>query len=62
MLMLFSEWDADFATEAYRQQVQVLAQHQVRLINGSTMSFCSFSLVSLVTYLIMFVVDGGFGK
>lgn len=25
---LFSEWDADFATEAYRQQV-ALAQHQV---------------------------------
>lgn len=38
--MLFSEWDADFATEAYRQQVEVLAQHQVRLINASAMSFC----------------------
>lgn len=31
MLMLFSEWDADFATEAYRQQVEVLAQHQVKI-------------------------------
>jgi len=41
ILILFSEWDADFATEAYRQQVEVLAQHQVRLISASTMSCIS---------------------
>lgn len=27
--LLISGWDADFATEAYRQQVEALAQHQV---------------------------------
>lgn len=44
--MLFAEWDADFATEAYRQQVEALAQHQVRvrLINASAMSFCISAL------------------
>lgn len=26
-------WDADFATTAYRQQVEALAQHQVCWIN-----------------------------
>lgn len=45
-LMLFAEWDADFATEAYRQQVEALAQHQVRvkLNNASAMSFCISAL------------------
>lgn len=27
--LLISGWDSDFATEAYRQQVEALAQHQV---------------------------------
>lgn len=44
MLMLFAEWDANFATEAYRQQVEALAQHQVRLTNATAMSFCISAL------------------
>ncbi|CAL9220576.1 unnamed protein product [Arabidopsis halleri] len=27
--LVYEKWDADFATEAYRQQVEVLAQHQL---------------------------------
>ncbi|KAF5731979.1 hypothetical protein HS088_TW18G00666 [Tripterygium wilfordii] len=27
--LVYERWDADFATEAYRQQVEVLAQHQL---------------------------------
>jgi len=32
--LFVSGWDADFATEAYRQQVEALAQHQVHVINS----------------------------
>ena len=29
IFLLVSGWDADFATEAYRQEVEALTQHQV---------------------------------
>lgn len=53
-------WDADFATEAYRQQVEALAQNQVRLC-----FLCCFfllcRLVHLITFFIFWAVDGGSG-
>lgn len=32
----YVEWDADLATEAYRQQVEALAHHQVGESSGAT--------------------------
>lgn len=37
-------WDTDFATEAYRQQVEALAQHQV-----SDSIFITYVLNALLT-------------
>lgn len=59
MFMLFSEWDADFATKAYRQQVETLAQHQVRLILMHLP--CPF-IFQHGNVFALTIVDGRFGK
>lgn len=46
-------WDADFATEAYRQEVEALAQHQVHSTNSrlDTHLRCFISLLIYLYFL-----------
>lgn len=55
---LLSGWDTDFATEAYRQQVEALAQHQVSKNKLKCLNVVEFSWLKLC---FMFAVDGRIG-
>jgi hypothetical protein len=61
--LLVLGWDADFATEAYRQEVEALAQHQVHNINFMlhTLLWTNFNSTLCFSFFFFVTVDGGTG-
>lgn len=55
-LCFFTGWDADFATEAYRQQVETLAQHQVRSRYSALLNLM-FHLVYSLPLFFLFITQ-----
>lgn len=65
-----SGWDSDFATEAYRQQVEALAQHQVSAL-GNNIAYrlgldfidllINITAIDVIVIILSFVVDGRAG-
>lgn len=51
-------WDADFATTAYRQHVETLAQRQVWPDNFTFIIFYVSAIMFLIFFLLLLVVDG----